>query len=67
MIGKGSVIAAGALVTQGTVVPPRSLVVGLPGKILKEDDASLEEYAIRNAQTYVQLAARYKNGDFQQY
>lgn len=67
VIGKGSVIAAGALVKQGMVVPPGSLVVGVPGKIAREGDASLEEFAVDNAQIYVDLAQRYKNGDFEEF
>ena len=63
-IGKGSVIAAGALVKQGMVVPPGSLVVGVPGKIAREGDVSLEEYALKNAKTYVELAQKYKSGKF---
>ena len=67
VIGKGSVIAAGALVKQGMEVPPGSLVVGLPGKIAREGDPSLEEYAVKNARTYVELAQRYKSGEFTQF
>ena len=32
-IGAGSIIAAGALVPEQTIIPPRSLVAGVPGKI----------------------------------
>jgi len=32
-IGSHSIVAAGALVSPGTVVPPRSLVMGLPAKV----------------------------------
>jgi carbonic anhydrase/acetyltransferase-like protein (isoleucine patch superfamily) len=32
-IGAGSIIAAGALVPEHTIIPPRSLVTGVPGKI----------------------------------
>ncbi|MCE5286946.1 MAG: gamma carbonic anhydrase family protein [Pelosinus sp.] len=35
-IGKGSIIAAGAVVRERQVIPPHSLVVGVPGKIVKE-------------------------------
>jgi carbonic anhydrase/acetyltransferase-like protein (isoleucine patch superfamily) len=34
-IGEESLIAAGAVVKEGFVVPPRSLVVGLPGKVIR--------------------------------
>jgi carbonic anhydrase/acetyltransferase-like protein (isoleucine patch superfamily) len=43
VIGAGSIIAAGALVPERTSVPPRSLVTGVPGKILRNTtDADLE-------------------------
>lgn len=41
-IGEGSLIAAGALVKEGFVVPPRSLVVGLPARVVRTlSDAEL--------------------------
>lgn len=36
IIGRGSIIAAGALVKENEVIPPFSLVVGVPGKIVKQ-------------------------------
>ena len=35
VIGKGSVVAAGTVVLEKTIIPPYSLVTGLPGKIKK--------------------------------
>ena len=35
VIGKGSVVAAGTVVLKKTIIPPYSLVTGLPGKIKK--------------------------------
>src|SRR6185295_15166778 len=35
-IGKESFIAAGSLVTPGTVIPPRSMVMGSPAKVRRE-------------------------------
>ncbi|HET7545181.1 MAG TPA: gamma carbonic anhydrase family protein [Polyangiaceae bacterium] len=35
-IGAEATIAAGALVTAGTKIPPRTLVVGTPGKVVRE-------------------------------
>jgi carbonic anhydrase/acetyltransferase-like protein (isoleucine patch superfamily) len=37
-IGRGSVIAAGALVKENEVIPPNSLVVGVPGKVIRTHD-----------------------------
>lgn len=58
-IGEGSLIAAGALVSEHKEIPPRSLVMGIPGKVVRE--LTDEEVAanIRNAQTYVSVGRRY--------
>lgn len=37
-IGRGSIIAAGALVLENAVIPPNSLVVGVPGKVVRTID-----------------------------
>ena len=37
-IGRGSIIAAGALVLENQVIPPNSLVVGVPAKVIKTID-----------------------------
>jgi carbonic anhydrase/acetyltransferase-like protein (isoleucine patch superfamily) len=43
VIGERSIIGAGALVTGGTIIPPGSLVLGSPAKVVKT--LSLEEQA----------------------
>ncbi len=35
-VGEASIIGAGAVVAPGTKVPPRSLVLGVPGKVVRE-------------------------------
>jgi carbonic anhydrase/acetyltransferase-like protein (isoleucine patch superfamily) len=49
VIGTNSIVGAGALVTGGTEVPPRSMVLGSPAKVVREltDDevASIGQYA----------------------
>src|ERR1051325_799508 len=42
-IGEESFIAAGSLVTPGTVIPPRSMVMGSPARVRRE--VTLEEVA----------------------
>ncbi len=50
-IGAGSIIAAGTLIPEGTVVEPRSLWMGLPGKMRRslndEDQHTIRQYAER--------------------
>jgi carbonic anhydrase/acetyltransferase-like protein (isoleucine patch superfamily) len=61
-IGQWSIIGAGALVSEGKVIPPRSLVMGVPGKIVREvTDADIAK--IKHAAThYVEIGAAYKAG-----
>ncbi len=43
-VGSGSIVAAGSLLPEGTQVPPRSLVMGSPGKVRRTlSDADLVE------------------------
>jgi carbonic anhydrase/acetyltransferase-like protein (isoleucine patch superfamily) len=46
-IGAGSIIAAGTLIPEGTLVEPRSLMMGVPGKLRKrvEDEEMILQYA----------------------
>jgi carbonic anhydrase/acetyltransferase-like protein (isoleucine patch superfamily) len=57
-IGSGCIIAARALITEGMVVPPGSLVMGIPGKIRPLRDDQLERIRL-NAQSYVELKDAY--------
>ncbi|KQC03915.1 MAG: acetyltransferase [Methanoculleus sp. SDB] len=61
VIGEGSIIGAGAVVTEKTVVPPRSVVLGVPGKVVREVSAEQMVGIISNAEGYVKLAERYRN------
>jgi carbonic anhydrase/acetyltransferase-like protein (isoleucine patch superfamily) len=49
VIGDDTIVAAGTLVTEGAEIPPRSLVMGSPGKVRRTlsdtDVASILEYA----------------------
>src|ERR1700677_3308909 len=60
-IGEGSIIAAGAVVPEHTVVPPRTLWAGVPAKLRRElgdkDRALILEYA-QNYLDYTQIYLR---------
>jgi carbonic anhydrase/acetyltransferase-like protein (isoleucine patch superfamily) len=51
VVGEHSIVGAGALLTEGTKIPPRSLVLGMPAKVKRaltdEEVASIDEYASR--------------------
>jgi carbonic anhydrase/acetyltransferase-like protein (isoleucine patch superfamily) len=65
-IGKGSTIGANALVKIGMEVPPYSLVLGVPGKIVK-NDKKFAEVARKNAKTYQRLSKNHKEGKYPHY
>ena len=58
-IGEGSLIAAGALVSERKEIPPRSLVMGVPGKVVRELTEEEVQANIKNAETYVGVGQRY--------
>ena len=60
VIGTESLVAAGALVAPGTHIPPRSLVIGSPGKVARPlTDEELERIR-SSASNYVGYARRYR-------
>ncbi len=62
VIGHGSVVGSGALVTAGTVVPPRSLVLGVPAKVIRTLTAADEVFYRKLAGKYVRLAHNHRVG-----
>ncbi len=52
-IGEGSIIAAGTLIPEGTIIEPRSLVMGVPGKVRKQLSNGDEESILRYARNYL--------------
>jgi carbonic anhydrase/acetyltransferase-like protein (isoleucine patch superfamily) len=58
-VGHESLVAAGSLISPGTIIPPRSLVMGMPARVKRpltdEEVASLDRYW----QNYVEYSAVY--------
>ena len=59
-IGKNSIIGANALVTENKVIPERSLVLGSPGKIVRQVTDEEIEHIKENARDYVENFKKYK-------
>ena len=55
-IGAFSIIGANALVTSGTVIPPKSLVLGSPAKVVLTITKKDEENIKKNAAVYIEKA-----------
>ncbi|MBI5043608.1 MAG: gamma carbonic anhydrase family protein [Nitrospirae bacterium] len=60
VIGENSVIGAGTVVTEGFEVPPNSLVIGVPGKIIRQLKQEEIERIKDAARVYVEYAREYK-------
>ncbi len=59
-IGKNCLIGAGALITENKVIPDGSLVMGAPGKVVRQlDDAAIQGLTA-SAQHYTENAARFR-------
>jgi carbonic anhydrase/acetyltransferase-like protein (isoleucine patch superfamily) len=62
VVGRGSVVGAGAVVPPGTVVPPHSLVMGVPGKVVKDMGPGSAEANRAFSDSYVRYALSYLEG-----
>ncbi len=60
VIGKESVIAAGAVVLPGTRVEPGSIYAGIPAKRIKDIGPEMKEAILRTARNYPMYAEWYK-------
>lgn len=59
-IGEGSIIAAGTVIPENTVVEPYSLWMGVPGKFKKKiDDERSQQTILMYAKNYVDYTAEY--------
>lgn len=61
-IGRDCLIGAGALVTEGKEIPDGSLVMGAPGKVVRQLDEAAIEKLRASALSYRDNAARFRDG-----
>jgi len=58
-VGEGSIVAAGALVAENTVIPPRSLYMGVPAKPRREVTKDEQVFIRIHAEHYLQYKETY--------
>jgi len=63
-IGRGSIIAAGALIPENSVVEPFSLMVGIPGRLLRTLDPDHAQTNRKWADKYVGIAQVHRERGF---
>lgn len=61
-VGRHSLIGAGAVVPEGTRVPEGSLVLGVPGRVVRPLRPDEIERIHANARSYVELSRAYRDG-----
>jgi carbonic anhydrase/acetyltransferase-like protein (isoleucine patch superfamily) len=61
-IGQGCLIGACALITEGKEIPDGSLVMGAPGKVVRQLDEQARRRLLGSAANYRDNAARYRGG-----
>ena len=63
-VGSGSIIGAGALCPEGMVVPANSLVIGLPGRVVRQTTVAERERITRTVESYLAMQERHRRGEF---
>ncbi len=63
-VGPECLIAAGSLVTENRRIPPRSVVMGVPGRVVRAVTADDIRRTHAIAAHYLELAQRYAHGSF---
>ena len=59
VVGEGAIVAAGTVVKEGFEVPPRTLVAGVPGRIVRELGDSFAAGLAESAEGYVKKLRLY--------
>ena len=58
VVGESAIVAAMAFVKAGMIIPPRTLVAGVPAKIMRELSAQELAWKIEGTQSYQELTRR---------
>jgi carbonic anhydrase/acetyltransferase-like protein (isoleucine patch superfamily) len=61
IVGSDCLIGANALVKAGAVIPDGSMVVGSPGKVIRQTDENMRAFLLAGANMYVQKAVNMRS------
>ena len=61
-VGSGSIIGAGAVLPEGKRIPENSLVIGVPGRIVRQTTNEERERIKRTVDAYLGLSEQYRKG-----
>jgi carbonic anhydrase/acetyltransferase-like protein (isoleucine patch superfamily) len=63
-VGSGSIVGAGAVCREGMRIPQNSLVLGVPGRVVRETTEAERERITRTVQSYLNLQQAHRRGDY---
>jgi carbonic anhydrase/acetyltransferase-like protein (isoleucine patch superfamily) len=61
-VGTGSIVGAGAVCREGMEIPPNSLVVGVPAKVIRETSEAERARVARTVDAYLALQREHRAG-----
>lgn len=64
-VGSGSLIGAGAVCKEGMVIPPGSLVLGVPGRVVRETTPQMRDRIAGTVRSYLELADAHRSGRYE--
>lgn len=63
VVGTGAIIGAGAVCTEGMAIPPNSLVLGVPGRVVRETTPAERERIAATVASYIALQGAHHRGE----
>jgi carbonic anhydrase/acetyltransferase-like protein (isoleucine patch superfamily) len=64
VVGTGSIVGAGAVCPEGMIIPPNSLVLGLPGRVVRQTTDAERARIAKTVQSYLDLQEAHRAGKF---
>jgi carbonic anhydrase/acetyltransferase-like protein (isoleucine patch superfamily) len=61
-VGSGSIVAAGAMCPEGMKIPPNSLALGIPARVVREVTSDERARIGKTVAAYVELQAQHRGG-----
>ena len=59
-VGSGTIVGAGAVCREGMVIPPNSLVVGVPAKVIRETTPAERDRIANTVNAYLELQTAHR-------
>ena len=61
-VARGSIIGAGAVLPEGKRIPENSLVIGVPGRVVRQTTSEERQRIRRTVEAYLELSEQHRKG-----